>query len=86
MKEIIDYLDKEGSIDDDSVMYATLDKERNTGLLYPFPFSLDDFRTFTEKIWTEAGGWDASDKYQVEGAYFETHIIFLLNTKENNMS
>lgn len=83
MKSIIDFLDKEGSIDDDSVMYATLDKDRNTGLVYPFPFTLEEFRLFTEKIWTDVGGWDASEQYHVPEAYFETyHIPFEYDGKK----
>jgi len=74
MDKIIEFLDKEGSIDDDSVAY-------NTG--GPYPFTLEEFRVFTDKLWADAGGWDASDKYQVEGAYFETyHIPFENNGKK----
>jgi hypothetical protein len=66
MKVIIDYLDLNGCIDDESVSY---------NVPGPYPFTLEEFHEFTDKVWNDAGGWDASDKYQVEGAYFETYYI-----------
>ena len=66
MKEIIEYLDEHGSIDDESLAYNCYG---------PYPFTLQQFREFTDKIWNDAGGWDASDKYYVEGALFETYYV-----------
>ncbi len=87
MKEIIEYLDKVGSIDDDAVMYATIGKERDPNAEYSFPFTLDQFREFTQKLWDDAGGWDASDKYVAEGAYFETyHVPFERDGKQYVMN
>lgn len=68
-------MDKEGSVDDDSVMYATLDQDRNTGLVYPYPFTLQELREYQDKLWKDAGGWDNCDKYAVDGSYFETYHI-----------
>ena len=66
MKPIIDHLEANGSVDDECVAYAKPGD---------YPFTLEEFRTFTDKIWADAGGWDASDKYFVEGAYFETYYV-----------
>lgn len=65
MKNIIDFLDDHGNIDDEAVAYNT------DG---PYPFTLGEFRAFTDKIWNDAGGWDASGKYHVP-AFFETYYI-----------
>lgn len=66
MKTILDYLDEHGVIDDESVAYAKPGD---------YPFALEEFRAFTDKIWDDAGGWDSSDKYFVEGACFETYYV-----------
>jgi hypothetical protein len=62
-RRIIDFLDKEGSIDDDEVVRGN------------YPFTSEEFRQFIDKIWKDAGAWDSSYKYQVKGAYFETYYV-----------
>lgn len=66
MKTILEHLDQHGFIDDESVGYAKPDE---------YPFSLEEFREFTDKIWNDAGGWDSSDKYLVKCACFETYYV-----------
>jgi hypothetical protein len=66
MKKIIDFLDEKGSIDDECVSY---------GSYGPYPFTIEEFREYTHKLWEDAGGWDASEKYLVEGARFETYNV-----------
>ena len=66
MKKIIDYLDEKGSIDDECISY---------NVHGPYPFTLEEFREFTEKIWEDAGGWDSSEKYIEEGSHFETYNV-----------
>lgn len=74
MKTIMDFLDKQGAIDDSAVAY------NYDG---PYPFTLQEFREFTDKVWADAGGWDESGQYFVEGALFETyHVPFQYEGKE----
>lgn len=63
---ILDFLDANESIDDECVAY---------GKPGEYPFTMDEFREFTDKIWEDAGGWDASEKYVVDGAHFETYYV-----------
>lgn len=64
-QKIMSFLDAHESIDDDNVVY------------YPdlFPFSLEEFREFTSKLWEDAGGWAACGRYVVDYAMFETYKI-----------
>lgn len=70
MKKIIDYLDLVGVIHDEGVAYNIPNEGQP-----PFPFTLAEFDAALELIWKNAGGWDASDKYQVKDAYFETYYV-----------
>lgn len=72
--KVFPYVDEHESLDDEYMAYNIEKKE--------YPFTLDDFRDLTTYIWDKAGGFDNSDKYAVEGAYFETyHVPYEYNGK-----
>lgn len=76
MKKIIDYLEIVGIIYDESIAYNIPNQDAP-----PYPFSLKEFREFTQNISNAANGED--EKYQVPGAYFETYVIpFFFEEKE----
>lgn len=66
MKTIIDYLNANGCIDDETLAYSMPGE---------YPFTLEEFQDYTHKVWEDAGGWDKSDEYAMEGAYFETYNV-----------
>lgn len=65
MSSIIFCLDKEGSLDDEHIAYNPKD----------YPFTLTEFRAYTDKVWNDAGGWDKSRDYRVKKQRFETYAV-----------
>lgn len=66
MNSIVECIDQNGSLDEDSVAYAKPGE---------FVFTLEDFRAFRNKVWDSVGGWKNVSKYAVKGATFETYYV-----------
>ena len=67
MNEIImNCLDANESIDDESVAYSKPGE---------YPFTREELREFNYQILDDAGGWDVAENYSIKGAMFESYAI-----------
>ena len=78
IEKIINYLEKHGRIDSESVGYNRPDDGCDA-----FTFSMEEFNNLVVKIWADAGGFDEEEKYLFEDCIFRTFIVpFSFNGKE----
>jgi hypothetical protein len=63
---ILEYLDANGVICDESLAYS------NPG---EYPFTNEEYHQWTNGIWNEAGGWDKAGDYVVPDKHFETYAV-----------